>query len=448
MERILFNNLVIAVRDDQYLLLNLTSFRRKRITSEEHSLLQTAWEKTLSGRLLERDESNYVHKLGEEKQILSKEVEIQHFSALEKKELEIKAPFPVRSLTFNITHQCNFACDYCYQRMYNMLPEYSGRMTCDDIDIIANYINNPTFLQTELDNVTISGGEPLLPGNEAVINHILDLFPAKETVLFTNGVNIDRFKSRVNFDKIDKFQISLDGPDTTIFEVNHSSVSVKTILNGIEQLLSMGKNVSLAIMWTKSLEHNIETFISLIEKTGFCSNKNFSISINTARDYTCREIIDKSLYDWKYLLDCERKHSQILSTVQAKLVSSIEMGKLQHILFRPINQSINPKTICCRVQDTLPLVFEPNGEIHWCVCLGKDQGIIGNYKSGVIMEDRIKALANRNIFTIQQCRACAFKYLCGGGCVLNNIGSDTPVEAPFCNIYKEPFFLDHLEEFI
>lgn len=53
-------------------------------------------------------------------------------------------------------------------------------MTVENIDKIAVFLKNPIFSPCDLEEVTISGGEPLLPGNEKVIDHILNNIPAKK----------------------------------------------------------------------------------------------------------------------------------------------------------------------------------------------------------------------------------------------------------------------------
>ena len=93
--------------------------------------------------------------------------------------------------------------------------------------------------------------------------------------------------------------------------------------------------------------------------------------------------------------------------------------------------------MCCNVSKSIPLVFEPNGEVHWCVCLGEEEGIIANYLTNKIDLDRCRILANRSIFTLRECRSCPMKYICSGGCVLNNFGAENDIMTPVCGIYKE-----------
>ena len=94
------------------------------------------------------------------------------------------------------------------------------------------------------------------------------------------------------------------------------------------------------------------------------------------------------------------------------------------------------------------MIFEPNGEVYWCLCLGNENGVIGNYKSQSIFTDKITEFGNRNVFSIDKCKKCKLKYICGGGCTLGITGQDLPLFTPSCGIFNNSFFWDHLEEFV
>ena len=175
MKRFVFDNLVYKMNETSFLVMNLISFRRETIT----------------------------------KDTLDQESEL-HLSKL-----------PVRSITFNLTHSCNFNCDYCYQRKYKYKPEYAGSMGVEDIRMIMEYLQLPYFGDTALEELVVSGGESLLPSNIDTINYICDHVAAKKKILFTNGSHVLAYKDKIDIDAFDEYQISLDGPDTVIRLVNH-----------------------------------------------------------------------------------------------------------------------------------------------------------------------------------------------------------------------------------
>lgn len=442
-DRIAFNNLICRTGDEMFfIIMNLTSFRRKRIGSAEEALLNSAWHSHRAGQKLTEEEQELIGKLQSEKQILSEEVEKAYYEQLKANHPVYENHFPLRAVTLNLTHRCNFACEYCYQKSYQMAEKYSVTMTVEDIDKIAAFLKNPIFSPYELEEVTISGGEPLLPGNEEVINHILNSVPAKKYMLFTNGVNLLTFSKRTNFERIHEFQISLDGTDEVIQAVNHSSVKADAILDGVEMLLSMGKKVRMASTWTKALENNLDAFIELVRSRGFGESENFSIGISSIHEYSQGSGIDKSFYDWDYLLDSEKRYAEKLAEIHASFTVFPEISHFQDIIYRPFNERYDPRVACCAISKSIPLVFEPNGEVHWCACLGKEAGIIANYLTNEIDLDRCRILANRSIFTLGECRGCPMKYICSGGCVLNNFGTENDIMTPVCGIYKERQLLE------
>ena len=348
-----------------------------------------------------------------------------------------------------MTHKCNFNCTYCYQNRYKSQHAYQGHITIEDVKEIAAFIGMPEFDSSNIGEVVISGGEPLLEENIATINYICDSIPAKKISLFTNGVNILKFKSQCDFTKIDEFQISLDGTDPVIKQVNRYLGNIHSILQGIDYLLQLGKKVSLVTMWTRELEEHLSEYIPLIKSTNFLDDPNFEMKIIVAKDfYNCNNL-DESIYSLEYIGNCRKKYNrQLHQELNCGIEMFAEAGWLGFSLHRPLNEVIKPRFRRCNVSKTIPMVFEPNGEVYWCLCLGNSTGLIGNYLSKSVDVRKIHDFGNRTIFSIEKCKSCKFKYVCGGGCVLGLTGRDSDLYDPVCSIFDNTYFWDHLEELI
>lgn len=111
-------------------------------------------------------------------------------------------------------------------------------------------------------------------------------------MLFTNGVNLLPFSKRIDLSRIHEFQISLDGPDEVIRAINHSSAKAAMILDGVEMLLSMGKKVKMAVIWTRALEENLDAFIELIRSQSLNASVNFTVGISSIHEYLRGDGID------------------------------------------------------------------------------------------------------------------------------------------------------------
>jgi radical SAM protein with 4Fe4S-binding SPASM domain len=140
-----------------------------------------------------------------------------------------------------------------------------------------------------------------------------------------------------------------------------------------------------------------------------------------------------------------QKFSQINSFIELYT----EGATLEYLIHRPINKKHVTKYKRCYIENSLPMNFEPNGDLTWCLCLGHENGRIGNYKENIYF-DKEKALrfGNRTIFKIEKCKNCELKYICAGGCPIPLTSSDKDLYQPVCGLYGLEEFWDRLEELV
>ena len=168
MKRFVFDNLVYKYNDDAFLLMNLISFRRKTVTNDTLDRLILIESKLEMGKELSDEEGRLLQHFHEKKQILPAEI-IEEVDKRSEQNSDLHlSKFPVKAITFNLTHSCNFNCDYCYQRKYKNKPEYMESMGVEDIESIMEYLSLPFFDDTELEEIVVSGGEALLPSTISV----------------------------------------------------------------------------------------------------------------------------------------------------------------------------------------------------------------------------------------------------------------------------------------
>lgn len=142
--------------DEAFLIMNLISFRRETISRSTLDRLISIEDKLETGRGLSCEEKKLIEAFYAQKQILPPDI-VEEVDRRSEKDSELhQLKFPVKSITFNLTHSCNFNCDYCYQRKYKNKPEYVGSMSIEDINSIMEYLHLPCFGDTELDEYQIS----------------------------------------------------------------------------------------------------------------------------------------------------------------------------------------------------------------------------------------------------------------------------------------------------
>ena len=450
-DRFVFNNLIYRLPSGQILLMNMISFRRMVITEQQLDDLRTIETLLSGGDNLPEALNKLYADLVKEKQILSEET-IKKADALLYKDFEEKicqVTPKITEATFNLTHQCNFSCDYCYQNAYKHKPHYSGYMKKKEIDQLMQFLDSSGIYFNGFDRIVISGGEPLLPQLVDTINYIIDTVQTKQRMLFSNGMNILELKNKINFNLIDEFQISLDGPDNVLSSVNHGYGKTQTILDGIDYLLSLGKMVSISIIWTSELANNLHEFVNVINNRGYNNNPKCTVKTSVANDYANGKIIRHDMYHWEGLITDNINNHSLLREINTNFTLNSELKLLAEAIHRSLNEQFRHRVQRCNPKDSLPLVFEPNGEIHWCLCLGNSSGVVGNYKTGEWDKHRISGLMKRNVFSVDECRGCPMRYVCGGGCPLPKMGIGLEGEnTPVCGIFEDEFFWNNLERFV
>lgn len=453
-KRFVLGNLIFYLEENRVLILNLITFRREIFSTKILSLLFEIEYKINNKISLSNEENLILKELYDTKQILSNEVvsKLDHTLELES-ELFVNNinKFAVKICSINLTHECNFGCTYCYQNKYKMQTKYKQFMTIKDIDLINKYLAQDYFIYDELDEFTFSGGESLLPQNINTINYALKNIKSKKFNLFTNGVNLYDYRKHIDYSNINEFQISLDGMPEIIKRVNKNEdlASFDKIIKGIKYVESLNKTISIIVIWTRELEQCIDEFIDILKKNDIKVKPNMNIRFSLAKDYYSTKTIDDNFYDIDYLCSIVKKINLKLSKIGSFIEVYEEGSTLSSLIYRPANQRKLNKYKHCDLAKTIPMTFEPNGEVLWCLCLGSENGCIGNYKDNVYFnKDKVLKLGNRTIYKIEKCKNCELRYLCAAGCPLPLLGNDNNIHQPVCGLYEIDEFWNRLEELI
>lgn len=440
-------NLIIGY-SGQYLMLNLISFRRKIITLNQYRLLESIKGNALND--LSNEELTFYNGLVSEKQLLSDELIASYDS-----QRENNVPMSKRkigSITINLTYDCNFKCKYCYQKNFHAKP---GHMTVQDVDKIYSFILNYNALHNEdnhLKEIVISGGESLLDKNIESINYILKKFSCDKFKLFTNGVNIIKFAKRIKYEKFEEVQVSLDGTNDVIQELNKNNTApFYDIIKGILLLTEKGVKVSIISMVTKDSFTHLKTFLNELEKYGLVDNPLVSIRFAFVVDYGAEYTLDTSFYDFDEYLQLRRN---VIRMVIGKKNVSVDrlydLNFLSSIIYRQKNDKTLGRIGMCKTQEGFPLLFGPDHNIYWCTCTNTDKALL-SIDSDPIELDKVELLnelLNRNIYKIDKCKKCIYRFVCSAGCALYAIHSNNSAYSSHCGIFQHPIFAEKAEQFL
>lgn len=456
-KRVIFDNIVfkpsLMCFGNKYVLMNLYSFRRMLLSPEDYYVLLKIDENINSGKILTPEESALYKLLSNSKQILTESL---------KKEYDVKrsdyiqrifsgiSPL-INSITISPSYSCNFNCVYCYQKSFTNKQRH---LSVQDVDSIINYlgfINNSQEVAQQIQAVTINGGEACLPQNVEVINYILDKFGKNKQckfTLFSNGSNIVSLKDEIVFSKFEKVQISLDGLEDTFINVNRVKRNCfDTVIDAIKYLSSICEKIEVACMITPELIKNIDAFYACLDQLEvFRPNVSFHLGYISNFE---KEEVDENFVSLKELAAFHKELSAKPYSKYFSMNSLFESRFITRFLFSKSPKEIPIRDYSCGIIEGRGLMFSPDGNVYWCICVNQDKGVIGDFhypKPEHI--EIIKEYCKRNIHIIEHCKTCNLKYVCTGGCPLHLIAKDKSIFDRNCGLFRNDYYMDHLEDFL
>lgn len=446
-KRCFLQNIFIK-RTNDILALNLFNYRRKSISFSQYDMLCVIDEKLNNNVLLDVEEQNLIEEYRHECQILDKEFIEQIDNSMQEIVKSNSPELKAKQVIFNLTYNCNFNCVYCYQNKYNELKGiYLNKEKIDSAAIFLNSINAAKNIN--LEEVIVSGGESLLPGNIDAIKYILKRFSGSRFKLFTNGVNIIRYWEVVQH--FDDVQVSLDGDDESIPLVNnYNKPAFDLILRGIERCLLYNKRVTIIAMMTKKTKEYSSSFLKKLYDSKILEHKNLSMRFSTASAFSSKRVLPENVYTEKEYIETFQYVKSLINGSKIAIDRIYDLKTLIEALDRGVNKRIKNRIYNCNISKGLPLVFSPDGYVYWCSCINPPQSAIGQfYPVSELYMNKINDLMTRCIFKYDECKKCIYRYICASGCPLNAMDAVHDGTYPnACGIFKNEFLMNHLEEIL
>ncbi len=141
---------------------------------------------------------------------------------------------PMHSLRISVTDRCNFNCFYCNP------GEKPAKCCTSSEKLTYNQIKKLTRLFVELgvDNVRLTGGEPLVRNNlEELITKLKKIEELREVTLTTNGYYLASQLNRLKEAGIDRINMSLDTFQEERFQKLTGHSGLNRVLTGLDKLL-------------------------------------------------------------------------------------------------------------------------------------------------------------------------------------------------------------------
>lgn len=354
----------------------------------------------------------------------------------------------VLSLVIMPSYNCNFRCEYCYERQrLDRGSEWLGRvMEPDVLDAVFRQIQTYKDKGIKTDHCTIYGGEPLLKSNRKILEEICTRCEEMEISLscITNGYELDEFLDMICAHNFTHIQITVDG----VGEVHDKrrylaggQGSYARIMDNIALALERDAKISVRVNVNRA---NLDSAMELPEefrKRGFLDKPHFRYYFKATSEYfeddPANAITDAELFETLYrcgvCTDTEISPSGVYANIADGVAKALTMEHYPNL-----------SPAYCGAEASM-LVVDPAGTLYPCW----DMVSIEEQAVGFTDVERGRFLFNfalpkwrgRTVDRMPDCVECPHLMSCGGGCAAESQNTYGDRMRGFCDSHKEGFAL-------
>lgn len=337
---------------------------------------------------------------------------------------QTQAEIPVENINklvhINLTNNCNLRCPHCYMSA-GLHPEcYLNYMRIIDAVVRINELNGKS-------DIVISGGESLVHPN--ILNLLCELADNRLT-LFTNGTLINKENYEMICKCCDEIQVSFEGISEEKYELIRGKGNYKRVMNAISLLKSKDIKIVLAITLLPLTIDDVRE--NLVEFVNNLDYNNIEVRINSEIELAGNALtMDLTGYDQKYA-----------DAVAFELIE--EMRDMNAMISYPAERNI--RFTNCGIGTNIVINYD--GKIYPCHKFGNICYDI-NDDTKKIFDDFNEINRRTSNNNIKKCNDCELRYICSGGCRIDNYLRTGSMLKPICDFeYKERQYRRLLLEYL
>ena len=361
-----------------------------------------------------------------------------------------KRPFVV---LLNITHACNFACDYCFATTIRDYCTSSGqplhqlKMSEDiafkAIDYAVESIKTQGIEELDL---TFFGGEPLLEFDLLKRVHEYSRDQAAKAgigylpIIVTNGSLLT--PGKIEYFAAENFKVSISLDGNKLSHDRHRKYpngrgTYDSIIDKVRMTTAAIKNTSVVCTLTEG-NNLLESYLHF-EELGFSE-----MQIEVEHDFCVSEKFppyQKQLIQWE---------QQLL-----RLIARRRTAGNGYMKYKPLSDLID----ICRTG--IPLTYpecgagvnmvciDIDGDVYPCGCfVGLPEFLIDKVKRKVGLSDGSTSQRFHSCKASERhiCRECTARDYCGGGCHFNAFHKNKTIDAPAADCARRKALVKHFQE--
>ncbi len=338
------------------------------------------------------------------------------FAKEQKVDMSAFHPGSVKALCLNISHDCNFACRYCFAADNTRQKKQMSFETAKKaIDFLVEKSKGRRNLE-----VDFFGGEPLMNFDvvKETVNYAKSIQEENNKnfrfTITTNGLLLDDKKMEFINENMRNIVFSLDGRAQVhnyMRPLVNGGESYELIIDKIKKAAASRGTKDYFVRGTFT-SHNLD-FSNDVEHMAKCGFKNISIEpvvCDPAEDYALRnEDIPVIFKQYDHIVDLYFKYK-----------NTDNAFNFFHFNVDLDNESCIYKKMSGCGAGCEYLCVEPNGDIYPChQFVGNTAFIIGNINEGITRDDIKLSFVNSSMSAKEECKDCWARYFCGGGCFAN-----------------------------
>ncbi|MBI2907019.1 MAG: SPASM domain-containing protein [Chloroflexi bacterium] len=343
-------------------------------------------------------------------------------------------------ITICPTYQCNFACKYCFE---GELPQRSlTTLSSRDVDRAFEAIDRIRTGRQARTSIELSGGEPLLPRNKAIVEQLFAGAAARGCGIgvVSNGSCLASHFAPLFIEHARSLafvQTTLDGPE----DVHNSRRcfrngrgSFQEVVASIDFLVQNEMPLRLRVNIDPQNVSRLPEIADLAESRGWTKSSAFQCMLAPVLDHHG---------------DSEYPHLvpevELLASLNGLMARDPRLGRIfKSSLFRVIQHISSvikvgagatvPMFHYCEANTPDFFVFGADGYVYACgEAVGNPQMAIGTFLPGYeIWPEKENVWRGRSVRTIDACRQCHIAGFCGGGCTFSALAQHGTPNVGMC----------------